>query len=47
MSRLCPIQYPVEKHGPFLVGLWAHDASYLAGFVGGIIVIISTWRADV
>jgi hypothetical protein len=24
--------------------LWAHNASYLFGFLGGIVVIVQTWR---
>ncbi|TWU32668.1 hypothetical protein Q31b_58260 [Novipirellula aureliae] len=40
---------PQEKHISFLVDLWAHSASYLGGFVGGIILMIwvgrSRWRA--
>lgn len=36
---------PPEKHIAFLVDLWAHGASYLGGFVGGIILVISVWRS--
>lgn len=36
---------PEEKHIPFLVDLWAHNASYLAGFVGGIILMTWVWRS--
>ena len=35
---------PPEHHIPFLVCGWAHSASYLAGFVGGITLWILTWR---
>ena len=35
---------PAEKHVPFLVDLWTHNASYLVGFVGGIILVFLTWR---
>ena len=35
---------PPEKHLPFLVDMWAHSASYLFGFIGGIVLIIRTWR---
>lgn len=38
-------QVPPEKHVTFLIDLWAHDASYLGGFVGGIILIICIWRS--
>jgi predicted CoA-binding protein len=34
---------PREKHVWFLANLWAHDASYLIGFVGGIVVIVRVW----
>jgi hypothetical protein len=30
---------PAEKHTLFLVDLWAHIASYLAGFLGGMVMI--------
>ncbi len=36
---------PSEKHVPFLVDLWAHNASYLAGFVGGIVLAVFTWKS--
>jgi hypothetical protein len=35
---------PAEKHVRFLVDLWAHSASYLVGFVGGVVLIVMTWR---
>jgi hypothetical protein len=35
---------PSPKHIPFLVDMWAHSASYLAGFVGGIVLIVRIWR---
>lgn len=35
---------PPEKHVPFLVDMWAHTASYLMGFVGGIVLIVRIWR---
>jgi len=35
---------PSEKHIPFVVDMWAHSASYLFGFVGGIVLIIRIWR---
>jgi hypothetical protein len=36
---------PAEKHVPFLAALWAHSASYLIGFVGGLVVIVRVARA--
>jgi hypothetical protein len=36
---------PAEKHVAFLADLWAHNMSYLAGFVGGLVLIIRTWRS--
>ena len=36
---------PREKHIPFLIDLWAHNASYLGGFVGSIILMIWVWRS--
>src|SRR3954447_18897310 len=42
-----PLAYwlPEEKHVAFLTDLWAHSASYLAGFIGGIVLIAVTWRS--
>jgi hypothetical protein len=36
---------PAERHAAFIADLWAHLASYAAGFLGGIIVIIGVWRS--
>lgn len=38
-------EVPKQKHIPFLVDLWVHNASYLGGFVGGTIIIVRTWRS--
>lgn len=35
---------PTERHVPFLVNLWAHNASYLAGCLGGIAIMVSELR---
>ena len=35
---------PAERHVPFLVDLWMHSASYLAGMIGGIALTLWTWR---
>ena len=31
---------PEDRHVPFLVDLWIHNASYLVGFVGAIFLIV-------
>jgi len=36
---------PADRHSVFIADLWAHSASYLAGFVGGIVLIIMVWRS--
>jgi H+/Cl- antiporter ClcA len=36
---------PRDRHVRFLADLWAHSASYLVGFVGGIVVIVRVWRS--
>ena len=36
---------PADQHVPFLTDLWAHNGSYLAGFVGGIVLIVHVWRS--
>jgi hypothetical protein len=37
------IAVPPEKHVAFLTDLWAHNASYIVGFVGGGLVMLHTW----
>jgi hypothetical protein len=39
------VRVPAEKHTLFLCDAWAHSASYLAAGVGGLIVIVWTWRS--
>jgi hypothetical protein len=36
---------PADRHAVFLADLWAHSASYLIGFVGGIVLIVIVWRS--
>jgi len=36
---------PTERHVPFIADLWAHSASYLFGFVGGIVLMVLVWRS--
>jgi hypothetical protein len=36
---------PVDKHVAFLSDAWAHSASYLIGFLGGIVLIARVWRS--
>lgn len=36
---------PPDRHAPFLADLWAHSASYVAGAVGGIVVVVRVWRS--
>lgn len=38
---------PPENHVWLLVDLWAHSASYAAGFFGGILLLIDVWRGRV
>jgi hypothetical protein len=35
---------PDDRKVAFLSAGWAHAASYLAGFCGGIVLIVRTWR---
>ncbi len=35
---------PQERHDAFVADLWAHSASYLYGFVGGVLLIRRVWR---
>ena len=35
---------PEAEHVDFLTALWIHNGSYLAGFVGGVVLVIRTWR---
>lgn len=34
---------PPDRHVPFLVDLWIHNASYLGGFLGGITLAGTVW----
>jgi len=34
---------PPNRHVPFIADLWAHSASYIVGFAGGIMVIVHVW----
>ncbi len=36
---------PPERHVRFLACGWAHAASYLTGFVGGAVLVRTTWNA--
>ena len=36
---------PPEKHPYFLADLWAHNASYLSGFGGGLVLAANVWRS--
>jgi hypothetical protein len=38
------VRVPQERHALFLTDLAAHNASYLSGFCGGLVVIGGTWR---
>jgi hypothetical protein len=40
-------ELPADRHVPFIADLWAHSASYLVGFVGGIVVLVLVWRSRV
>ena len=31
---------PEDRHVVFLIDLWAHSASYIAGFVGGLLLMV-------
>lgn len=37
-------EIPGPKHAAFLADLWAHTAAYAVGLLGGIAVLIRTWR---
>src|SRR5260370_42493544 len=36
---------PMPKHAAFVADLWTHKASYAIGLVGGMVLIVSTWRS--
>ncbi|MFM8981040.1 MAG: hypothetical protein ACKOSS_11340 [Planctomycetia bacterium] len=38
------VRIPREQHVGFLACLWAHNASYGVGFVGGAVLALRTWR---
>jgi hypothetical protein len=35
---------PGDRHVRFIADLWAHSASYLVGFLGGIVMVVLTWK---
>jgi hypothetical protein len=35
---------PEDRHVRFIADLWAHLASYIVGFVGGLVLIVLTWK---
>jgi hypothetical protein len=35
---------PRDRHAPFLIDLWAHSASYITGILGGLALVLWTWR---
>jgi hypothetical protein len=37
-------EVPQGRHVAFLVDLWAHSASYACGLLGGIWLVVRTWR---
>jgi hypothetical protein len=38
-------EVPADNHVAFLAALWSHSASYLFGFVGGVVVIVRVARS--
>ena len=38
------VRIPANRHVAFLADLWAHDASYLSGMLGGLILAIATYH---
>lgn len=36
---------PSDRHTAFLTALWAHTASYLAGFAGGLFLMARVWHS--
>lgn len=36
---------PVSQHIRFVAASWAHNASYLIGFIGGAVLILRVWFA--
>src|SRR5438874_1996107 len=35
---------PVERQHAFMIDAWMHSASYLSGIIGGLVLVIWTWR---
>jgi hypothetical protein len=38
---------PKQIRHNFYADLWAHNVSYLSGFVGGIVLCVTVWRGRV
>jgi hypothetical protein len=37
-------EVPRSRHDVFIADLWAHNASYLSGFLGGVVLMVLVWR---
>lgn len=37
-------EVPKDRHVAFLTDLWSHTASYWVGSIGGIVLVVLTWR---
>lgn len=47
VSLIGPVvqELPTERHVPVIADIWSHSASYLVGFVGGIVLMVRVWRS--
>mgnify|MGYP001582206013 CR=1 FL=1 len=44
-SELAVVRVPRDRHVAFLAVAWAHGASYLAGLVGGLVLVRRVWHS--
>jgi len=46
VGLLPPLSYAIapERHALFLLDIWAHSAAYLFGVIGGIILMVWSWK---
>jgi hypothetical protein len=45
LTRPLASDVPRHRHVVFLADMWAHTATYVVGAVGGLFVIVQTWRS--
>lgn len=45
LPRSLATEIAPERHARFMFDAWAHSTSYLVGFIGGVVLIVRTFRS--